>query len=255
MGRANKHRRRRRAERSRDEATSSWTSMRRGSIPAYFSLTAISGARVPAQVTPGDGSREELEIGVPDPRNVAAVRDPVVQSNPDVDARSVAGPVLLVLEAQGAEDLVGSGGILDQQDGDLLPGHFHRLDASEGRLGALEARHGRRGLHAQSAGRPRGLPGRYRRCRGRGGAGEARGARWGSQPRPGSRACRPGGSPSRRRRARDGRRRSWGMRSGRGGRRTRARTSTGRRSGGSAWRRGRAAARAAPGRDPRSRSR
>ena len=92
-------------------------------MPAYFSRSAISSARVPEQVDPPDAAGEQLEVGVPDPGDVAAVGDPVVQREPEVD--------LAVLERQRAQHLVRAGRVLHQQDRDGAPADRDRLDAAE----------------------------------------------------------------------------------------------------------------------------
>ena len=55
------------------------TTSRPGSTPPYLSRIAISAARVPAVTTSCTLPGEQLEVDVPDPRDVAAVGDAVVQ--------------------------------------------------------------------------------------------------------------------------------------------------------------------------------
>ncbi len=58
-----------------------------GSASRRTSAAAPSpAARVPAQMTRRTRAGEQLEVGVPDPGDVAAVGDPVVQRDPEVDA-------------------------------------------------------------------------------------------------------------------------------------------------------------------------
>ena len=90
--------RRRRRGRARPRSPARPRSSRRGQ-PAYFSRSAISGARVPAQMTRRTRPAEQLEVGVPDPGDVAPVGDPVVERDPEVDrlaarprAAACAGP-------------------------------------------------------------------------------------------------------------------------------------------------------------------
>ena len=111
---------------SREASISGSTAICSSGQPAYFSRSAISGARVPAQVTRRTESAEQLEVGVPDPGDVAPVGDPVVEGDPEVD------PVAARLEPQRAQDLVGPGRVLDQQDRDRLAGDLDRLDPAEG---------------------------------------------------------------------------------------------------------------------------
>ena len=68
-------------------------------MPAYLSRTASSAARVPPQVTL-DAPGEQLEVGVPDPGDVAPVGDVVVEHAEQV--------VLAGLERERAQHLVGA---------------------------------------------------------------------------------------------------------------------------------------------------
>ena len=83
----------------------------RSECPAYLSRSASSAARVPAQVTRRTRPGQQLEVGVPDPRDVAAVGGPVVEDPEQVE--------LAGLERQRPQDLVGAGRVLDQQDRQL----------------------------------------------------------------------------------------------------------------------------------------
>ena len=78
---------------------------------------------MPAQVTRRDAAGEQLEVGVPDPRDVAAVGDLVVEHGEQV--------VLAGLERQRAQDLVGAGRVLDQQDAELVLAERDGLGAAE----------------------------------------------------------------------------------------------------------------------------
>ena len=197
------------------------------------------------------GAGQQLEVGVPDPGDVAAVGDPVVEGDPEVDL------AVLGLELQRPQDLVGARRVLDQQDRERggrrsrssRPGR--RRPACRRSAEAIRSR-----LDPERDAPPRSPPGRCRRCRGR-----AAGSSTSISP-PGVRTSSREPSMPRSSIARRGdigdralRRRSSGTSSGRGGRRRRARRRRDGRSGGSAWRRRRAAARAAPGRRRRFRSR
>ncbi len=81
---------------------------------------------MPAQVTRRTPVGEQLEVGVPDPGDVAPVGDPVVEADPEVEL------LLAGLEQQRAQDLVGAGGVLDQQDRELGGADADRLDPAEG---------------------------------------------------------------------------------------------------------------------------
>src|SRR6202042_3532115 len=67
---------------------------------------------------------QQLEVGVPDPGDVAAVGDAVVEDGQQVQ--------LVGLECQRAQDLVGAGGVLDQQDRQLGTADGDSLGAAEG---------------------------------------------------------------------------------------------------------------------------
>ena len=79
--------------------------------PAYFSRSASSAARVPAARHAAHARREHLEVGVPDPGDVAAVGGAVVE---DAEQVELAG-----LERERAQDLVGAGRVLDEQERQL----------------------------------------------------------------------------------------------------------------------------------------
>ena len=235
-------RRRRRRGRARPRSPARPRSRSAGQ-PAYLSRSAISGARVPAQTTRRTAPAEQLEVGVPDPGDVAAVGDPVVERDPEVDpARSPASS-----RSVRSTSLAPAGFLISRIETGAAA-DLDRLDPAEG--GPHLAQRGgdplRRDPEPQRRRRPRRA--RCRRCRGRG-AGSSSSISPGGRAhrRRASRPCRAARSRSRRRRAAAARRRSWGRSSGRGGRRRRARRRRGGRSGGSAWRRRRAAARAAPG--------
>ena len=67
---------------------------------------------------------QDLEVGIPHPADVAPVGDVVVEHGEDI--------VLAVLQREGAQDLVGAGRVLDQQDGHVAIGDAQRLGAPEG---------------------------------------------------------------------------------------------------------------------------
>ena len=246
---ASRARRRRRA--SSEASIPASTSIRSSGQPAYFSRSAISGARVPAQVTRRTEPVEQLEVRVPDPGDVAAVGDPVVERDPEVEAlarrpraAACAGPRWRP-----------AGFLIRRIETGVPSTSIVSTRPKAARTSASAAAAARRRPRARR--RRRAPRARCRRCRGRGG-----GARAASSPRRAVRTVdgraapsRAARSRSRRGRARAARRRSSGTSSGRGGRRRRARRCRDGRSGGSAWRRRRAGARAAPGRGRRSRSR
>jgi hypothetical protein len=77
-----------------------------------------------------DPPRQQLEVGVPDPGDVAAVGNAVVQRQPEV--------VRAVLEDQRAQHLVGARRVLDQQDQHVAAVDRDSLDAPERAAEALE---------------------------------------------------------------------------------------------------------------------
>ena len=192
---------------------------------------------------PAHRPREQLEVGVPDPGDVAAVGDPVVERDPEVDraARS------LGLQPQRPQHLVGAGRVLDQQDRDRRCRRPRSSRPGRRRPASRPAPRRSAPARPRAAGRRRSRRARCRRCRGRAAELELDLALRGAHRRASSPPSRAARSSSRRRRAAAARRRSWGSGSGRGGRRRRARRRRGGRSGGSAWRRRRAGAPAAPG--------
>ena len=96
--------------RSKPRSSAGITSSRRWPTPAYFSRSASSSARVPEQTTRAGVRRERLEVRVPDPGDVAAVGDAVVQDHPHVEL------ALAVRGRERAEHLVRAGGVLHEQD-------------------------------------------------------------------------------------------------------------------------------------------
>ena len=74
---------------------------------------------------------ERLEVGIPDPRDVAAVGDPIVEHAEDV--------VHPVLRAEQSQHLVGARRVLDQQDRQLAVAERDALAAAEHRGGRPEA--------------------------------------------------------------------------------------------------------------------
>ena len=121
-------RRRRRARRRGPPRT--W--IRAGSTPAYFSRTARSAARVPLQVTRRIRPAQQLEVGVPDPGDVAAVGDVVVEHPEQV--------VLAGLERERAQHLVRAGRVLDEQDPQLARLGHAGVAASRERSVTVSAR-------------------------------------------------------------------------------------------------------------------
>ncbi len=96
---------------------------------------------MPEQVTLSSVPGEQLEVGVPDPGDVAAVGGAVVERDPEVES-GLGGRAGLGLEAQRSQHLVRSRGVLDQQDRNRLGRHLDRLHAPEHGLDGLEARLG-----------------------------------------------------------------------------------------------------------------
>ena len=96
--------------RSKPRSSAGITSSRRWPTPAYFSRSASSSARVPEQTTRAGARRERLEVGVPDPRDVAPVRDAVVEDHPHVEL------ALAVRPASVRNTSFAPGGVLHQQD-------------------------------------------------------------------------------------------------------------------------------------------
>jgi hypothetical protein len=76
---------------------------------------------------------QQLEVGVPDPRDVVAVGGAIVEQADDVE--------LAALEGQGAQDLVGAGRVLDQQEDQVAVAGADDLRTPERRRHVLEARH------------------------------------------------------------------------------------------------------------------
>ena len=74
-----------------------------------------------------DRRDERLEVRVPDPGDVAAVGDAVVECDPEVDPAALAA-----LQQHRPQHLVGAGGVLDQQDRDRRAADRDRLDPPEG---------------------------------------------------------------------------------------------------------------------------
>ena len=97
---------------SRACARSGATLMRSGGDARVLQRSASSAARVPAQVSVADARGERLEVGVPDPGDVAPVGDLVVEDRRARRARRS-------LRAEQAQHLVGAGRVLDQQDREL----------------------------------------------------------------------------------------------------------------------------------------
>ena len=83
----------------------------------------LGGAGAAARRAPHAG-REDLEVRVPHPADVAPVGDVVVEHGEDV--------VLAVLQRERAQDLVGARRVLDQQDRHVALGDAQRLGAPEG---------------------------------------------------------------------------------------------------------------------------
>ena len=124
---------RRRASASSSAAASPRTTWSRSAgTPAYFRRSGeLGGARAGAGDAP-DAPGEQLEVGVPHPRDVAPVGGPVVEDRQQVE--------LAGLERERAQDLVRAGRVLDQQDRELDVADREPLGATE------------RGLHVAQAG-------------------------------------------------------------------------------------------------------
>ena len=119
--------------------------IRAGSTPAYFRRSASSAARLPLHVARRMRRRDELEVGVPDPRHVAAVGGVVVEHAEQVE--------VAVLERERAQHLVGAGRVLDEQDRERAPGDVDRLGAPERGVHLLQGR--RDGLQRRPEGQAR----------------------------------------------------------------------------------------------------
>ena len=141
----------------------------------------LLGARAAAGDAP-HAAREHLEVGVPDPGDVAAVGDPVVERDPQVE--------LPVLERERAQHLVRAGRVLDQQDRDLAAVHGDRLHAPERAAEALQRLADGLERHAELAAPWPPRLRRCRRCRGRAAAARARGRPGACAARRASRSCR-----------------------------------------------------------------
>ena len=93
--------------------------MASGAMPAYLRRTAISGARVPAQVTrrtwPARSSKSASQTQ-------EMSRPSAMRSLSATQRSSVGSPFDARLEEQRAEHLVGAGRVLDQEDGYVLAG-------------------------------------------------------------------------------------------------------------------------------------
>ena len=83
-----------------------------------------------------DSVGQQLEVGVPDPGDVAPIGAPVVE-----DRQQLERPLL---ESQRAQDLVGPGRVLDQQDLELDRADLDSLGAPEGGRDRLEPGDNRR---------------------------------------------------------------------------------------------------------------
>ncbi len=165
--------RRRSSARSSESAIPATTSIRSTGQPAYLSRSAISAARVPAQVIVPGALGQQLEVGVPDPGDVAAVGDPVVEREPEVERP--AGALGLLRER--AQDLVRPRRVLDQQDRERALADRDRLDPAEDRLDARERVGDPLEGDAEAARRRRSRRARCRRCRGRAAAARPRARR------------------------------------------------------------------------------
>ena len=245
----------RRRDRPRDRGAASIsgaTSIASAGDAGVLEAHAISGARVPAQIDPADVAGEQLEVGVPDPGDVAAVGDAVVERDPEVQLGS---PFALASSSSVRSTSLAPAGFLISRIDSRLPATSIGLHPAEDRPHLLQAR-----AASGSA-----MPSRCAAASGRQRvvdvveAGEREAqldlAVGCTHLRPRAAHAARARSWSRRRPVPGDRRRSWDSGSGRGARRRPARTRTARRSAGSAWRRRRAGAPAAPGSGPRSRSR
>ena len=158
---AGRHRRRRPPRRA-PRASSGTTLQPRDRHARVLQAHAPAPPRAcPTQVTRAHARGEQLEVGVPDPRDVAAVGDVVVEDRQQVE--------LVGLERERAQDLVGAGRVLDQQDRQLAVRRCVTVSARPN--AALTASSpativGRAGPRGPGRAPPR--PARCRRCRGPG---------------------------------------------------------------------------------------
>src|SRR5947209_6966093 len=107
-------------------ARSCSTWRRPGSTPAYLRRRASSAAGAP---------RQQLEVGVPHPRDIATVRGAVVEDGQKIE--------LTGLQRECAEDLVGTGRVLHEQDRDLAVADAQRLSPTERRRNRCQPAHDR----------------------------------------------------------------------------------------------------------------
>ena len=92
-----------------------------GSISRVLQPQRKLGRTVPLHVATPHPSGEQLEVGIPDPRDVAAVGDVVVEHAEQI--------VLARLQGERAQHLVGASRILDQQDAQLAPASIVTVSA------------------------------------------------------------------------------------------------------------------------------
>ena len=105
--------------------------MRSRGRPPYAKRSASSAARVARRDERLERGDERLEVDVPDPRDVAAVGDLVVERDHGDARRSAVD--------ERAHDLVGAGRVLDQQHQQAAVADRDPLEAAEGGREAAQA--------------------------------------------------------------------------------------------------------------------
>ena len=105
--------------------------IREPSTPAYFSRRAMSAALRARDDDVAECGRDQLPVDVPDPRDVGAVGDAVVQGDHRVE-------VVARAARERRERLVGPCGVLDQQHDRRAIGERDPLEAPERRAEARQ---------------------------------------------------------------------------------------------------------------------
>ena len=161
---------------SSEAAMSGSTAIRSSGQPAYFSRSAISGARVPAQVTrrtaPASTSKSASQTQ-------ETSRPSAIRSFSAIQRST--GSARLGLQLQRAQDLVGARRVLDQQDRDRLPPTAIVSTRPKAARISRRAAATRSGVDPEPQAPRRSPPARCRRCRGRGGGARPRSRRPGAR--------------------------------------------------------------------------
>ena len=205
--------------RSSARSSSGTTSIASGGKPAVLAAQSHLRRPLARDDDPVEPREERLPVDVPDPGDVPAVGDPVVQRHHG-ELRRAAGD-------ERPNRLVRPGGVLDEQHEQAAPADRDALEAPEGARRTARGPPGRRRALRRARARATRRPERCRRCRARGRRGE-HGARRPERQSVKSTPSSPRSSTSRapRRRAAAGHARRRGSGSPRGGPRRRPRTRT-----------------------------